>query len=664
MLLWWGMRRIQLISAIGLMLAAKCSQAAEQPNIVLITIDTLRADHVHSYGYQQIRTPNIDRLAAEGARFTTVVTSAPLTLPAHSSLMTGTYPMFHGVRDNIGYRLDPGTETLAQILKQRGYETGAFVGAYVLDRAFGLGTGFDVYYDHFEDQTGPAGTINLATLKRPGKEVVDQALAWLRTATRKAGGHPFFIWVHLYDPHDPYDPPAPFKAEYSGRPYDGEIAYADQQVGRLLTFLSGAGVYDKTLIALTGDHGESLGEHKEVRHGYFVYDATILVPWILKPPTRLARSRVVTETVRSIDIAPTILQIAGYPKGTTMQGEGLNDLISGKARGVPPDAYSESYYPRQFGWSALRTVRSANFKYIDAPHPELYELDVDPRELKNRAPERPAVVGELRAKLQALDRASTAPDVQTKAIHVLAPEELEKLAKLGYLANPANRTAAVAPAGPLADPKDTIDIYYSINSAGLDASAGKCDRAIATLTGVIARVPGIPMAYLMLGRCYFTAERFEEAKKTFRDLLKVDPQNTDAAFYVAASAYHLDLLDEAEAGMKQILAANPRRTYARKYLGFVYQAQGKPAEAMAEFTAVLQTLPNDLESHGKLGFLLASAGRLREALPHFEKVVALTPSDASAHFNLGVAFEQLRDSAKAKAEFDLACKLDKTQCNR
>jgi arylsulfatase A-like enzyme/Flp pilus assembly protein TadD len=664
MLIWWGVRRIQLISAIGLMLAAGFCEAAEQPNIVLITIDTLRADHLHSYGYQQIRTPHIDRLAVEGARFTTVMTAAPLTLPAHSSIMTGAYPMFHGVRDNVGYRLNPGTETLAQILKQHGYETGAFVGAYVLDRAFGLGTGFDFYYDHFEDQTNPAGTINLATLKRPGKEVVDQALAWLQATTRKASGHPFFVWVHLYDPHDPYDPPAPFKAEYSGNPYDGEIAYADQQVGRLLTFLSSAGLYDKTLIALTGDHGESLGEHKEVRHGYFVYDATILVPWILKPSNRLARPRVVTETVRSIDIAPTILQIAGYPKGKTMQGEGLADLISGKARDVPPDAYSESFYPLQFGWSALRTLRSANFKYIDAPHPELYELDVDPHELKNRAAQRPAVISELRAKLQALDRASSAPDVQSKAVHVLAPEEIEKLAKLGYLANSVTQTAGPAPAGPLADPKDTVDIFYAINSAGVDASAGKCDRAIAALTGVISRAPGVPMAYLMLGRCYFTGERFEEAKKTFHDLLKVDPQNTDAAFYVAASAYHLDSLDEAEAGMKQILAANPRRTYAHKYLGFVYQAQGKVSEAIGEFTVVLQTLPNDLESHGKLGFLLAGTGRLPEALPHFEKVVALAPSDASAHFNLGVAFEQLRDGARAKAEFDLACKLDKTQCNK
>ena len=662
------MRRFQLLSAMCVAvvlyssrLVAAAQQAPVPPNanIILITIDTLRADHLGCYGYQHIRTPNIDRLAAEGTRFTTTVTAAPLTLPAHCSILTGTYPMFHGVRDNVGYRLDPATETLAQILKQHGYETGAFVGAYVLDRAFGLGTGFDFYYDHFETQTGLRDTINLAQVKRPAKEVVDQAVAWIQ----KANGHPFFAWIHLYDPHDPYDPPAPFKSEYPAKPYDGEIAYADQQVGRLLSFLHTKGLYGKTLVTLTADHGESLGEHKELRHGYFIYDSTMLVPWILKPPAGLSRPRVVSQEVRSIDIAPTILQVLGYAKGKMMQGAGLVELMSGKKPESPVEAYSESLYPRQFGWSGLRSLRVGNFKYIDAPRPELYELDVDPKELRNRVAERPAVAAELRAKLQTLDKTLSAADFQAKAAHVLTPEQTEKLAKLGYLGNPANRTANRPTNEALADPKDTLDIFYGLNRAGVEAGEGKCDRAVVTLLDLIARAPDIPMAYLMLGRCYFTGEQYTEAKKTFENLLHIDPQNADASFYIAASQFHLDALDEAEAGMKRILAANPQRIYAHKYLGFIYQAQGKSAMAVGEFTKVIDALPNDLESHGKLGFLLASTS-LTEALPHFEKVVALTPSDASAHFNLGVAYEKLGEATKAKTEFERACKLDKTVCGK
>lgn len=653
------MTRLAVIFTAILTSAAAQPRNSAPPNIVLITIDTLRADHLHCYGYQQIRTPNIDRLAAEGTRFTTVITAAPLTLPAHCSIMTGTYPMFHGVRDNVGYRLDPGTETLAQILKQHGYATGAFVGAYVLDRAFGLGTGFDFYYDHFEAQTGPRDTINLAQLKRPGKEVVDQALAWIE----KTSGRPFFAWIHLYDPHDPYDPPAPFKSEYAAKPYDGEIAYADQQVGRILAYLNSKGLYGKTLISLTADHGESLGEHKELRHGYFVYDATVLVPWILKPPTVSPRPRVVTEEVRSIDIAPTILQVLGYPKGKIMQGDGLSDLMSGKMRETPPETYSESFYPRQFGWSGLRTLRVGKTKYIDAPRPELYQLDVDPKELNNRVQDYPAVVSDLRARLQALDKASASPDSQSKAVHALSPEQIEKLARLGYLgarATPVNSSLNED----LADPKDMIDIFYELNRAGLETADGDCDHAIPTLTSVIGKAPRIPAAYLMLGRCYFMAERYTDAKSTFQDLLKVDPQSSDAWFYIAASQFHLGALDDAEAGMKRILAANPQRMYAHKYLGFVYQAKGEPGLAIDEFSRVLEVLPNDLESHGKLGFLLASTSHLQEALPHFEKVVALAPDDASAHFNLGIAYEKLGELSKAKREFDLACKLDKTVCEK
>jgi arylsulfatase A-like enzyme len=632
---------------------------AARANVVLITIDTLRADHLGCYGNSQVLTPNIDRLAAEGTRFKTAVTSAPLTLPSHCSIMTGTYPMFHGVRDNVGYRLDPSAETLAQIFKHNGYATGAFVGAYVLDRSFGLGTGFDFYYDNFEVLTNARETINMAELKRPGAEVIDHAIAWMR----RVPARPFFLWTHLYDPHDPYNPPAPFQQAYSGRPYDGEIAYVDQQLGRLFAFLKERGLYQNTIIVLTGDHGESLGEHRELRHGYFIYDATLLVPLIIKPASGLPRSRVISQGVRTIDIAPTILKLVGFSKGKSMQGVSLAGLMSGADQEAPQDAYSETFYPKQFGWSALRSLRVGNLKYIDAPRPELFELDQDPQELANRATERPAVAAEMKNKLRKLVESSSATDSQAKAAYRLTPEQMEKLAKLGYVGNPESGTIPDAD-GKLADPKDEIDTFYLINRAGVEAGSGQCDSAIPTLLEVIARAPGLMAAYTMLGRCYFIQEKFDEAMKTFTRLEALNPQSLDAQFYIAACQFQLDDLPAAEIGFRKVLTQNPKRAFAHKYLGFIYQAQGKSDQAIVEFQKTLETSPDDLESHGKLGFLLATASRMQEALPHFQKVVALSPSDASAHYNLGLAYEKTGDRTKAAQEFDKACNLDKTFCGK
>ena len=611
---------------------------AQRPNVLLITIDTLRADHLGCYGDAQANTPNINRLAAEGTRYKTVVTAAPLTLPSHCSIMTGVYPMVHGVRDNVGYRLDASTETLAQILKRNGYATGAVVGAYVLDRSFGLATGFDYYYDHF-DAAGRE-TVNMAELKRRGSEVADRGIGWIR----RVQGRPFFAWMHFYDPHDPYDPPAPFKQQFASRPYDGEIAYVDQQLGRLFAFLNETGLSRNTIIVLTADHGESLGEHRELRHGYFIYDATDLVPLIIKPLT--GKPRVVSSLTRTVDIAPIILQLLGLPKG--------------KAMGAASDseAYSETFYPLQFGWSPLRSLRVGNLKYIDAPHPELFEMDVDPKELSNRAAERPAVAAEMKNKIEMLQASSGAA---AKAVYHLTPEQVEKLAKLGYLGN------ADAPHGDTAklpDPKDEIDTFYLINRAGVEAGSGHCDRAVPVLNDVIEKAPNVIAVHTMLGRCYFLLEKYDESLRAFRGLQALSPENSDASFYIAASQFKLDDLTSAEAGFEHIVALEPKRAYAHKYLGFIYQAQGKPEMAVAEFEKVIESIPDDLEAHGKLGFLLASAGRMREALPHFQKVVALNPSDGSAHYNLGLAYEKSGDQAKAARELAAACKLEKNFCEK
>lgn len=281
---------------------------AQRPtsNVILITVDTLRADRLGCYGYKLIETPNMDRLAAEGARFSTAVAQVPMTLPSHCTILTGTYPTFHKVRDNVGYRLDDSMTTIAELLKPRGFQTAAFVGSYVLDSRFGLNQGFDFYYDHFNPGKNPDGFLKLDQLERRGEEVMRHTLAWMEGAAPKG---PFFAWVHLYDPHDPYDPPEPFKTKYKSRLYDGEIAYVDRQIGKLLAFLESKKLYDKTTIVLVGDHGESFGEHNEVKHGYFIYDTTLLVPFIVKPSSLHSFRGVTVRTqVRLVDIPAPLVQ--------------------------------------------------------------------------------------------------------------------------------------------------------------------------------------------------------------------------------------------------------------------------------------------------------------------------------------------------------------------
>jgi tetratricopeptide (TPR) repeat protein len=407
-----------------------------------------------------------------------------------------------------------------------------------------------------------------------------------------------------------------------------------------------------------------LGEHRELRHGYFVYDATLLVPLIVKPAAGPIKPRVVPQAVRTIDIAPTVLQLAGIPKGKDMQGASLSGLMAGNVQEIAADAYSETFYPRQFGWSALESLRVGSFKYIDAPKPELFEIDRDPKELVNRASEKPAVAAEMKHKLRNLRESSSAPESLAKAAYRLTPDQLEKLAKLGYVGNPDGVTTPRSDTTTLPDPKDKVDIFYLINRAGVEAGAGHCDRAIPTLVEVVSKEPSLIASYLMLGRCYFLEEKFEDALKTFRRLLALNPQSLDAQFYIAACQFKLDDLAGAEEGFQKVVAASPQRTYAHKYLGFIYQAQQKPERAIEEFQRVLDTSPDDIEAHGKLGFLLATMSRMPEALAHFQKVVRLSPSDGSAHYNLGLAYEKLGTPVKAAQEFAAACGLQKTFCGK
>ena len=379
------------------------------PNVVVITIDTLRADHLGCYGDKQIRTPNIDALAADGARFDRAYTAVPVTLPSHTVMFTGTYPMRSGMHDFAANKLGPGQPTLASVLKENGYVTGAVIGSAVLDSRFGLNRGFDFYYDHFDFNR--LQESNLEEMERPGNLVAEVALDWLGKNYQKK----FFLWMHLYDPHYPYNPPAPYAAEYRDRPYDGEIAFADSQVGRLIHFLKEKGLYANTLIVLSGDHGESLGEHGEKTHGFFIYNATLHVPFIIHLPGT-ASPRTVPDLISLADLMPTVLQALKLEVPAQVQGHNLLPLIRTKDPGEPRNLYAETFLPRlHFNWSELRGVETANYHFIDAPKPELYDLTKDPGETRNLFGDRKAVGEEMRVQLTKLiQQYSTGPELAEK----------------------------------------------------------------------------------------------------------------------------------------------------------------------------------------------------------------------------------------------------------
>ncbi|HVN79537.1 MAG TPA: sulfatase-like hydrolase/transferase [Terriglobia bacterium] len=635
-------------------------EAASRPNLLLVTIDTLRPDHLGCYGYKQIRTPNIDQLAEDGVRFRTVVSQVPLTLPSHCTILTGTYPAYHGVRDNVGYKLSESKTTLAKILRNQHYQTAAFVGAYVLNSKFGLNQGFDDYDDKIEGSSNFGPVVNLNQVERRAGEVVSRAMGWLKAHSQS----PFFVWIHLYDPHDPYEPPSPFKEQYKANPYDGEIAYTDRELGRFLELLKQKRLYENTVVVLAGDHGESFGEHKEWTHGYFIYDPTILVPLIIKTIQKETAGKVVIEQVSLVDVAPTILQLLDLPRPTELQGLGMLGLMLGKQRDWQRQAYSETFYPAQFGWSPLMAVRRADAKFIKAPKSELYELRGDPGEHVNRILQRNALAHELNANLTQIESTYSDPNASQTASLSLSPQELEKLGALGYVGMSSHRNAGESLPSGAADPKDKLEVYQMISEGSREVAAGRYLQALPMLKRTIQIEPGMRMARSMLGHCYFALNQYEQAKDSFKEILKMQPKNSDAQFYVAACDYRLKDWTAAETGLNRVLMQDRNFAPAHLYLGFLYQAKGYPNPALAEFQRVLELDPENEDAHAKTGFLLASSGKVKEAVPHFQKVIQLNPQDGEAHFNLSVAYQKLNREELAHQELAAACKLDRKYCGR
>ena len=625
---------------IGLSCGAAAAQAA-RASILLVTLDTTRANRIGCYGYRRASTPNLDRLAQEGVRFDRCFTSAPLTLPAHGSLLTGLYPSYHGVLDNGGYILSEAHTTLTEVLRSQSYATAAFIGAYVLDSRWGLAQGFQRYGDEFD--FSKFKTISLATVERPGNEVVDEALEWLGAARER----PFFLWVHLYDPHHPYRPPPEFAAKVDGRPYDGEIAFADHQVGRLLERLKTSGALEQTLVVVVGDHGEGLGDHDEQTHGIFLYNSTMQVPWLMRLPQRRHAGTVVGTTVRTVDVAPTVLELLALPALGSIQGESAVALIGGPAPAQERPALAESYYSNfHFGWSDLKALVVGRYKLIDAPRPELFDLEADPIEAQNNSAVNAMLVERYRGMVADLLKDAPRPADAPRA--VLDPEAEAQLRALGYL---GGGTAAAAE-GPLADPKEKRPVLQKLFKAEQLSDEGQIDASLATVKELLEIDQRVVDGHVLMGSLYNRKADYPQAIAAYQRALELKPDSILALQNLATTYRRAGRDAEAVPGFEQVLRLEPGNPSALWNLGRIAMQDGEFARAAELFGRGIESEADSPIFHGELASAWAQLERWPEAERAARTALRLKPKVPAAHFNLALAAEARGDRAAAVREYE------------
>ena len=613
-------------------------------NIVVITLDTLRADHLSAYGSTMVKTPALDRLAGEGTRFAQAMSSAPLTLPAHSSMFTGRFPPEHGVRDNGGFYLNQEQTTLAEMLKAKGFATGGFIAAFVLDRKWGINQGFDEYFDDFDisERRGRS----MGNIQRPGNEVVDKALPWIDSVKDKR----FFAWIHLYDPHTPYDPPEPFKTEYTGHPYRGEVAFTDAQVGRVVAFLEERGLLDKTVIAVLGDHGESLGDHGEESHGFFIYEAVTHVPFIVRAPFAKTGARVVEDPVRIIDLTPTVLELAGVTVPGGMSGKSLVPLMTGATVELGLEGYAEAMSPlHHYGWSDLRALRAGRYKLIDAPRPELFDIESDPKETTNIFDARRTVgdgmVARLREIESAFEKAPTAAPPED-----VDPEVRQRLAALGYVGSFV--ATSNDPRSDRADPKDKIELFNLMGTArDLGREEGGFDRAVGMLKQVVTADPKVIDAWVSLGNLYFKEGRYRESIEHFRKTLELKPDYDIAVINMAHAFRRLGDDAAAMAGYERYLQLDPRDAYVRYQVGEVFLDRGDTDRAEQVFKQALELDPKVAAATNALGVIAYRRGDPASAEKLIREAIAVKEDVRLARYNLALIAEGRGDLLNAEREY-------------
>jgi len=626
-------------------------------NLLLIIVDTLRADRL-GYSGHKVQTPNIDRLAEEGTRFLNAISQYPMTLPSHVSLFTSTFPQYHGIKNNGNYYLGESYTTLAEMLKERGYLTSAFIGAVVLESKFGLAQGFD----HYDDSFKTPEFLKSLEAQNLAEDVFESARSWfLKNHQQK-----FFMWVHFYDPHAPYTPPPPYDKIYPD-PYDGEVAYTDLYVGKLVNMLEEKGLVGKTLIVFTSDHGEGLDEHDELTHGVFLYDTTLKVPLIFHCPRVIPRNKVIKSQVRIVDIMPTILDILDIEVPPSLQGKSLLPMMDKRAS-EGYDSYAETYFPYlSNGWSPLKCIRTTRYKYIEAPKPELYDLEADPGETRNILNEKLDLSQQLAKKLRTLETRYAAEKAPGKRI--LSSEEREKLRTLGYLEFFPD---IVSERFSLPDPKDKIFLFNQIQNADNLIQEGKLAEAKKLLESISSEDPKNPGIHYLLAQIWFNEKNYLKASEELSEVLKVNQRNTTAMLQLGLCYLELGQSSKAEKEFENIFEVTPQDTSSLSIISDAYLKKGnyqksleyiekallfdpenfdfrlKHAEvldilnledmALQEFYFVLKKDATNPKAYLGLGLFYLNRKRIEEGILNLKKSIYYSPSP-EAYFSLGLAYK-------------------------
>lgn len=673
--LWLAGAAIVLLAALAALFAGDARswlrrRRLRAANVVLITLDTLRADHLGCYAPGRVRTPGLDSLAADGVLFAEAVTSTPLTLPAHTTILSGVHPYTHQVRDNRMSRVPAGLPLLSEALRDHGMDTAAFLGSMVLDSAYGLDRGFDLYADRFAP---PDPGDFWSEVRKPADAVLAEAREWISGRD----GRPFFAWIHLYDPHAPWDPPEPFRSRYPGHPYRAAVAFMDAELEKFFAFLKESRLWQRTLVVAVADHGEGLGEHGEETHGFFVYQATMRVPFLVHLPFPAAGRRV-GGRVELADVAPTILAAKGLPVPRTVQGRSLLDAVLGRPLRRPDEAYGESHYPRlHFGWSELRAYYQGGWKYILAPREELYDLRRDPGETRNLAAERPEECRRLRGLL--LRKLAAAGPPMPADEPRLDPAARERLAALGYVTS----AARAAPGLSAIDPKDRIGVLDELRrvkelaaqgnwpgagtlarqilaanpqigqariaSANAFRASGDFAGAIAELRAGLERQGDDDQMLALLGETLTLVGRRDEALAAFQGCLAVQPANPANHNNLGLALWNLGRVDEAEAAYRRAIELDPRFALARANLGLLLLMARRDLSGARE--ALLEAVASDPKlaaAHDALGDYYATSGDFARAAGHWRRCLEIEPMNYQACFNLFMAYaRKLSDRGRA-----------------
>ncbi len=615
-------------------------------NVLLITLDTTRPDRLGAYGYSKAAPAEFDRLARAGVLFQNAYSPVPLTLPSHASILTGTYPIYHGVRNNGKYLLLPQALTLAEILKSSGYATSAFVSSFILDSRFGLDQGFDYYGDRMDDG---AKVKNLESERR-AEPVYRDFEKWLRPYS---GGR-FFAWVHFFDPHFPYDPPEPFKSDARlSDPYDGEIACMDTSIGHVIRLLEEKGLLDSTIVILAGDHGEAFGEHKENGHTIFCYEENIRVPLVIYHPRALTPGREIAERVNLIDILPTLLDFLEIKIPKTVQGKSLIPVIEGR-RTERRDFYFESLYAQDvLGCAPLQGVLSGPLKFIRLPRPELYDLGNDRAEKSNLLEAGPDEAGAMREKLSALEKKFSGTAWTSE--RSLSAEERERLKSLGYLSVGGKRSEITSDL----DPKDRIDFWNKSLLAGQKLAERNFDEAEVLLLSLVEEDPRFLPAIENLGEVYFQQRRVESLKELFEKAISRNPGRSALNILYGSFLVRLDRADQAISVLQaaEALAGPDEKENLCFALGSAHGRMGRYEDAIQSLKKVLEIEAENFEAARLVGYALMQLGRFEDALTYFRSAERGTPENPRLLEDMAMSLAELKRFGEAIPYFERAVKI-------